>query len=204
MIHTNRTGHQPPPEDDPLADFPGLRADRDRNGPDVTQKRSNSDTQKPNSSEGRDGAQHQRRTDTPRGATPRATTPRDAAPKRAPCVSAPLCNTTMDEGRFLPVAFEMARQEPLPAAAMKFLAPAMQRLVALCRVLQRAADQRGEETFCLGCRVAADFLGVSHMTANRWLAALQHAGVIVCVKMGTLTHGSERPGEASEFRYVGD
>jgi hypothetical protein len=204
---------------DDIANHP-LR-DRETAG-DVTQKRRDTETQKPNPSEGDDGAQRQRTPRTPRDsapggaagpqtpapgrAPPRATTSRDSAPKRAPCASAPLCHTAMDEGRFLPAAFEAARNEPLPAAARQFLAPAMQRLVALCKVLQRAADQRGEEWFCLSCRVAGDFLGVSRMTACRWLGALQRAGVIYCPpeKVGKLTHGSLRPGDASEYVYRGD
>jgi hypothetical protein len=193
MINRNGSTHQRQPDhDDPLADYPLLRAERDRkSGGDVTQKRSNTETQKPNSSEEEVIAPPGGRA-TRRAAPPGATGSRDPAPKHAPCVSALLCNTTMDEGRFLPAAFEAARNEPLPAAAKKFLAPGMRRLVALCRVLQRAADQRGEEMFCLSCRVAGGFLGVSHMTANRWLNALQRAGVIFCPpeKVGKLTHGS--------------
>ena len=107
MINRNGSTHQRQPDhDDPLADYPLLRAERDRkSGGDVTQKRSNTETQKPNSSEEEVIA------------PPGATGSRDPAPKHAPCVSALLCNTTMDEGRFLPAAFEAARNEPLPAAA---------------------------------------------------------------------------------------
>ncbi len=104
----------------------------------------------------------------------------------------------------MPTVFEAARKEPLPEAARKFMAPAMKRLVALCRVLQRAAVERGQETFWLSCRVAGEFLGVGYKTASRWLSALQHAGVIFCTKLGNLPHGSKQAGRASEYRYLGD
>ena len=41
-----------------------------------------------------------------------------------------------------------------------------QLLVGICRELQRRA---GDAPFFLGCRTAAELLGVEHNTAARWL-----------------------------------
>jgi hypothetical protein len=49
------------------------------------------------------------------------------------------------------------------------------RLELMCEELQR---RHGERPFPLACRVAGDFLGISHMTANRLLNHLRSVGVL--------------------------
>jgi hypothetical protein len=68
------------------------------------------------------------------------------------------------------------------------------RLADLCRLLQERA---GDRPFYLGCRPAAEVLGVSHMTASRWMKALMAEQVIRLV-----TPGDRLKHRASEFLYL--
>jgi hypothetical protein len=69
---------------------------------------------------------------------------------------------------------------------------ALARLAGLCDALQR---QWGGRPFPLGCRKAAEYLGVSKTEANRLLAALQFDHVLELV-----TKGTKATGKASEWR----
>jgi hypothetical protein len=100
---------------------------------------------------------------------------------------------------FVGVVFEAARRAPLPEAAKNVRMPKAKLLVALCRELQRAAEEINRETFYLSCRDAGRVLGVAPDTASRWLIALQQAEIIFCV-----ARGSKNSGMASQYRYLAD
>ncbi len=183
MDTNGRNGHS-----DPLADYPLLRADRDLR-------------MSPRSAESAEGAENTENS-TSSSHVPVSLPHSGLAARQAGGPAPPRDNA--DEARFLTIMFEAARREKTPAVARKFVVPGMRRLVALCKVLQRAATERDEVTFCLSCRVAGDFLGINAGVAWRWVRALLRAKVILCVKPGSLVHGSKRPGSASEYRYLGD
>jgi hypothetical protein len=84
----------------------------------------------------------------------------------------------------------------IPEVAKQYEQPELQRLVALCRILQQGA---GDQPFFLATRVAGELLGVSYPHASRWLRLLQVDEVLQLVELGTV--GKRR---ASRFRYLGD
>jgi hypothetical protein len=92
-------------------------------------------------------------------------------------------------------AWEAAANADLPALALRFDEVRIQRLVALCRELQRAANG---EPFFLSCRSVAQLLAVHHATASRWLYLLVAEDVLQPVNKGTL-----ETMKASEFFYLG-
>jgi hypothetical protein len=96
-------------------------------------------------------------------------------------------------------AFEDAMKGPLPKAADKFISKRLKLLVALCRRLQRAAEELKRPGFYLSCRAAGRLLNVSHVTASEWFTVLQEAGVLAL-----LVRGSKKSGMASQYRYLGD
>ena len=222
MIGRNGSTHQRQPGNDPLADYPMLRADRDRrlgtlrmDEPARTQnteaQESETRTQnpEPNSSEAVDGVQRPGAPHTPPGADAR---PRPHTPPGAPesCAPAPLGSVHLYSvsgqpqplPEYLRELFATARQAEPPKCAARFRTPGMRLLVTLCRELQRDAEAVGNEAFFLSCHVAARFLddNTPPSTASRWLGMIEHAGVIVCVKRGTPKLGSL----ANEYRYLGD
>jgi len=67
-------------------------------------------------------------------------------------------------------------------------------LAALCRELQRLA---GDQPFFLSCRKIASQFGINHVTAWRWLGALEFHGVIKAGKKGIM-----RGRLATEWRYT--
>src|SRR5690606_17314800 len=80
------------------------------------------------------------------------------------------------------------------AVAAEASGEGIDRLADLCRLLQARA---GGKPFYLGCRSAAEVLGVSHMTVSRWLTTLMAEHVIKLV-----TPGDRLKRRASEFLYV--
>lgn len=94
------------------------------------------------------------------------------------------------------IVLEQAKREPTPKCARRFEDPRMQRLVAVCRVLQRYA---GDREFYLSCRTAATFLELSHEVAARWLRLLQQLRIIQAV--GKYERAT---GKAKRYRYLGD
>jgi hypothetical protein len=83
-----------------------------------------------------------------------------------------------------------------PAAARDYDTAPMRRLVAVCAQL---SVQWGDQPFPLGCRTAANILGISPPAAHRMLATLRFDGII---KLATM--GSKARGRASEWHYVGE
>lgn len=80
----------------------------------------------------------------------------------------------------------------LPEEALQYEDPGIQRLVSLCRELQRVS---GDAPFFLTVREAGRLFGVSHETAANWLWLLRHDGVLQEVEKG-------RVGRASRHFYV--
>lgn len=72
-------------------------------------------------------------------------------------------------------------------------------LVSLCRELQRAF---GDRPFFLGCRTAAEVLGLpgtnAYITASRMLRLARDDGLIELVSVGSM-----KSGDASKYRYIG-
>ena len=86
--------------------------------------------------------------------------------------------------------------EAPPACAADYAdAPALCRLVKLCRALQRAAG--AGVAFYLGQSAAGAALGVDQKTVSRYLAAMQADGIIRRTYAG-------HTGKASEYVYTGD
>lgn len=81
-----------------------------------------------------------------------------------------------------------------PDVALAFEAPALRRLVGLCRELQRAA---GDKPFPLACRAPAEHLDVDHDTIAEWLKALCRAGILGRVSLGDFARH-----KAAEYRYL--
>jgi hypothetical protein len=94
------------------------------------------------------------------------------------------------------VLFKQAIESELPDAAEQFEQQKLKQLVSLCRELQRAC---GEKPFFLSTRTAGELLGVTHLTAWRWLRLLVHRKILE-----TVTVGSRAENKASEFRYLCD
>jgi hypothetical protein len=92
--------------------------------------------------------------------------------------------------------FAKALDADIPDCATQYEQQPLQLLVALCRELQRAAD---DEPFYLSVRTAGRLLDVSPQHAWRWLFLLQHDGVL-CV----VTKGCQKTGKASRYRYLAD
>ena len=93
---------------------------------------------------------------------------------------------------------ERAKQQPMPAVALKYSDPRLRLLVALCFQLHRAS---GEKLFYLSARMAARLLdlggGKDHVMAWRWLFLLKHDKILDEVECG-------KRGKATRFRYVAD
>ncbi len=97
----------------------------------------------------------------------------------------------------LPAAWEAAQRGPPPKIAEQFEDPAVRRLVALCRELQRAA---GDKPFYLSCRIAQGLLNLpTHRKANDWLRALASKRVKIIEEV---EKGSAKTHHASRFRYL--
>lgn len=90
---------------------------------------------------------------------------------------------------------EAATLDDLPELANEYDRKETRLLVGICRELQR---REGDNTFYLGCRTAAELLGVDHKTAARWLKLLLVDGILEEIKKG-----SPKTHLASEYRYVG-
>jgi hypothetical protein len=94
----------------------------------------------------------------------------------------------------LDVAFARS-QERMPEVARRYEDPGVRNLVSLCAELQRMA---GDRPFFLACRSAGRLLGVSHVTAWRWLALLQ------CQKVLRLAaKGGREIRKANEYHFDG-
>ena len=95
------------------------------------------------------------------------------------------------------VAFERALTSPAPRQVVEVYGlGAVALLASLCRELQRIADK---DEFYLDCRGAGDLLGISHVSAWRFLNILCADGVLI-----PGTKGSMATMKASRFRYIGD
>ena len=81
-----------------------------------------------------------------------------------------------------------------PDVALAFDNPALRRLIALCRELQRTV---GDKPFALACRPPAKLLGVDHDTVAVWLHALCNAGVLYREALGDFARH-----RAAEYRYL--
>ena len=83
----------------------------------------------------------------------------------------------------------------IPEAAEVYDQSEVQRLVSLCRELQRSA---GNNPFYLACRKAGELLGVGRDKAHRWLFLLMQDRLLeeVC-------KGDFKTGRASRYRYLG-
>lgn len=96
-----------------------------------------------------------------------------------------------------PLARVLARADAAepPVEALAFERPALRRLVALSRELQRGA---ADKPFPLACRAPAELLDVDHDTVAEWLRALCAAGILRRVSLGDFTRH-----RAAEYRYLG-
>jgi hypothetical protein len=94
----------------------------------------------------------------------------------------------------IPMAIVMERvnNSPLPVESERFEQPELKRLLALCRELQRSCRNA---PFFLSCRKAGELLGVTHMTANRWLFLLVAEGLLKLDSKGDEYR-------ASRYRYL--
>jgi hypothetical protein len=92
-------------------------------------------------------------------------------------------------------AVELTNTIGLPPFAERFTSERTRRLIKLCVALNQV---HGGGSFPLGCRTAADHLGVGHMTAARMLKELVAGGVLIVTdphfQMGK---------KAIEYRYCG-
>ena len=86
------------------------------------------------------------------------------------------------------MAYETAISGDLPEVAKQYEEIELQRLVALCRELQRSSR---EKPFYLSGRIAANLLGVPHQQAARWLRLLIVDGILELVLQGTRHKASE-------------
>lgn len=92
------------------------------------------------------------------------------------------------------VATANADRSPLPPVVQGYESAAMERLVRLCRTLQRMV---GGKEFFLSCATVQRLLGISGQSAWRWLNLLLADGVLVRTKPGTKVR-------ATRYRYVLD
>lgn len=95
-----------------------------------------------------------------------------------------------------PLASVLARADAAepPDVALAFGNPALRRLIALCRELQRA---NGDKPFPLACRAAGDLLGVDRDSLAKLLRRLCHAGILHCEALGDFARH-----RAAEYRYL--
>jgi hypothetical protein len=93
---------------------------------------------------------------------------------------------------------ERARGAPPAPCAERYDSEKMQLLVRLCRELQREAGRR---PFFLACSTVSDLLGVSKMTASRWLFLLRRHKVVTTVEKGGTP---EAPRMATRYRFTGE
>jgi hypothetical protein len=96
----------------------------------------------------------------------------------------------------LSLAWDRAKQAEPDEAAKAFTQPEKQRLVLLCRELQRL---QGDKPFFLSARSAAGLVGVTPITASRWLRQFEALKILACVKKGGI-----QDKQASEFKYLPD
>jgi len=106
------------------------------------------------------------------------------------------------QGAPVEYAYQVAMERPLPLIgeqlARKYSLRSLGELVALCCALQElCADDNG--IWFLGCRTAAEIIGVKHKLANKWLNLLVEAGVLE--QVGEHVLGSRK---AQRYRYIGD
>jgi hypothetical protein len=97
-------------------------------------------------------------------------------------------------GGKLAEALAEADRLPLPACAIRYAAPGLQRVVKLCVVLQGRTDP---EPFPLAANPLADELRVDPSTVSRWLRLLMRDRVLSLGRRGNR-------GRANEYRYAGD
>lgn len=94
------------------------------------------------------------------------------------------------------VARNEAEREDDPECAQRFEDDRLRLLVRICRALQRYA---GDGPFYLGCRTAAEQLGISHTQAAVWLRLLCQLGIL------RLVEPAERKDKrANRYRYLHD
>lgn len=98
-------------------------------------------------------------------------------------------------GHSLKAAVATAKSNPLPRDAQLYEKAELRSLVALCAQLQ---TQWGDHPFPLGCRKAAEILGISPAEANRHLKLLEFDGLLQLA-----AKGSKSSKKASEWRYTG-
>jgi hypothetical protein len=92
--------------------------------------------------------------------------------------------------------FQEALSEPLPHCCEQYPTYEVKVLVALCRKLHHHWQPN---PFMLSCRVAAELLNVSHVTANSWLTLLEFDGILDVHEVG-----SQKTRRASRYFYRGD
>lgn len=92
----------------------------------------------------------------------------------------------------LAVALALADAAALPPIAAEYDSVTTQRLIKLCRQLQRGALA---EPFFLSCRSAASLLNIDHDAANKLLNMLRGDGVLTLAMAGTTR-------KAARYRYV--
>lgn len=92
--------------------------------------------------------------------------------------------------------FDRAKHIETPPAGDQYLDPAMKALVALCYCLSEHHQGRA---YPLSCRVAGEAIGVSHITAARWLRNLVHDGILAISREAQ--HAARM---AAEYRWIAE
>jgi hypothetical protein len=92
--------------------------------------------------------------------------------------------------------FNEAMAEPFPKCSEKFSTEKVRKLIALCKRLHWTWDP---VPFPLACRPAGELLGVSHLTASKWLYLLVQQELL-----SEVMKGGPRNRRASRYRYLGD
>lgn len=104
-----------------------------------------------------------------------------------------LARVPLDSRETIDLAWKAANENDVPEVALRFKDRAIQRVVSLCRELQRIA---GLEPFYLSCRTVQRLLGHDHHSkAAVWLTGFCKVRIIEEVEKGT------RP-RASRYRYL--
>lgn len=92
--------------------------------------------------------------------------------------------------------FVEAAGSDVPECGKKYPTSNVRLLVAFCKRLGESWKPR---PFPLACRIAGDWLNVSHTTANSWLFLLESDGIL---KLHS--KGSQKPRRANRYFYTGD
>jgi hypothetical protein len=99
------------------------------------------------------------------------------------------------------LAWDIAREQPLPRVAEEYGDPRIGRLIVLCRNLQHENELHGRRTgFSLSGYQAEKLLGVSQTTAAKWLGVLVEDGILEVTDKGGGFRGGRRM--AREYRLA--